>query len=60
MGNLTKQSLKGRKNLNVSDDTYEKLKKLGEFGESFDELINRLIKENAEMKEKVASSRSKK
>ena len=41
---MTKQSvLKGRKNLNVSDDTYERLKSHGKFGESFDELINRIL-----------------
>lgn len=34
--------MKGRKNLNISDETYDRLKKLGEFGESFDDLLNKL------------------
>ena len=57
MSNMTKQSLKGRKNLNVSDGTYDRLKKHGQFGESFDELINRILDENEEFK---APSKSKK
>jgi predicted CopG family antitoxin len=52
MASLTKQSLKGRKNLNVSDETYDRLKKHGMFGESFDELINRILNENDEHKGK--------
>jgi predicted CopG family antitoxin len=38
-----KAGLKGRKNLNVADDTYDRLRKHGQFGESFDELLNRLL-----------------
>ena len=44
MSNVTvKAGLKGRKNLNVSDDTYDRLRRHGQFGESFDELLNRLL-----------------
>jgi predicted CopG family antitoxin len=53
MSNVSvKAGLKGRKNLNVADDTYDRLKKHGQFGESFDELINRLLDENEEHKGK--------
>lgn len=39
----TKLLMHNRKNVNIDGDTYERLKKRGEFGESFDELINRLL-----------------
>jgi hypothetical protein len=35
--------LKARKNINVSSSTYEKLTQRGEFGESFDGLLNRIL-----------------
>jgi predicted CopG family antitoxin len=32
-----------RKNINVSIETYERLKKFGVFGESFDDLLTRFM-----------------
>jgi predicted CopG family antitoxin len=32
-----------RRNISVSPETYEKLKGFGRFGESFDDLLNRLM-----------------
>jgi predicted CopG family antitoxin len=33
----------GRKNITVSQDTYDRLKGYGKFGESYDDLLNRLM-----------------
>lgn len=39
----------GRKTLTITDSTYERLKSFGNFGESFDDLLNRLM-DNVEKK----------
>jgi predicted CopG family antitoxin len=36
-------SVGARKNVNLSEDTYDRLKTFGKFGESFDDLMNRLM-----------------
>lgn len=41
----------GRKTLTITNATYERLKKFGNFGESFDDLLNRLM-DNIEKKNK--------
>jgi predicted CopG family antitoxin len=38
--------MKGRKNISINDETYNKLAKLGDLSETFDEVINRLIDEH--------------
>jgi predicted CopG family antitoxin len=38
--------VKGRKNISINDETYNKLAKLGDLSETFDEVINRLIDEH--------------
>jgi predicted CopG family antitoxin len=40
--------VKGRKNISINDETYNKLAKLGDLSETFDEVINRLIDEHNE------------
>ena len=37
------EQLSVRKNLNIHEETYERLKKYGKFGESFDDLLNGLM-----------------
>ena len=32
-----------RKNINLNEETYDRLKTYGKFGESFDDLLNRLM-----------------
>ena len=55
--------LGGRKNLNIAEDTYDRLKGRGKFQESFDDLLNRLLDEIEEFEKKTherASSGGKK
>ena len=40
----TKVVVAGRKNISISDETHAALNKLGVRGESFDDIIRRLIK----------------
>lgn len=35
--------VEGRKNISIDNATYERLKKFGRFGESFVDLLNRLM-----------------
>lgn len=35
--------VEGRKTISIGTETWERLKKLGKFGESFDDLLNRLM-----------------
>ncbi len=45
------QIVGARKNVNISEETYGRLKTFGKFGESFDDLLNRLM-DNMESKPK--------
>ena len=39
-----------RKNISIDEKTWERLKGYGKFGESFDDLINRLLSEIDQLK----------
>jgi hypothetical protein len=41
--NVNQEAMKGRKNISIDDDTYDRLKKFGRFGESFVDVLNRLM-----------------
>jgi hypothetical protein len=44
MGNYTRvRTIGERKYLNVAAETYDRLKTFGKFGESFDDLLNKLM-----------------
>jgi predicted CopG family antitoxin len=45
------KELGARKNVNIAEDTYDRLKTFGKFGESFDDLLNRLM-DNMDSKSK--------
>ena len=45
----TARAVGARKNANIAADTYDRLKTFGKFGESFDDLLNRLM-DNVEPK----------
>jgi predicted CopG family antitoxin len=68
MSNSTKQveskqveqsTMGGRKNLNVSEDTYDRLRRRGKFGESFDDLVNRILNELEELEKSKPESKKK-
>ena len=60
MSNLTKETMGGRKNLNIAEDTYDRLRKRGKFGESFDDLLNRLLNELEESEGKEKERKTEK
>ena len=43
MSNLATKTRELVKTLKINEDTHERLKKYGKFGESFDDLLNRLM-----------------
>jgi hypothetical protein len=42
---LDKLIIMGRKTLSIDEETYNRIKEYGKFGESFDELFNRILNE---------------